>query len=209
MLAASPAVAQGLVLVLTRSPVRMRSSPAVQQPAKPGAPAESWVAAACTERHSEVSHCDRRSKRSTRDGRRNSLPAVRRCAILLRFTCRERGLPSADHVCPLAAAGSTPGEAAGRHCDCGADTADNGAQRRRGPSMYEMEGPRQHPAALASRLLGRRALRGACLAALASRLLRCRVLRGTTGVRFPTSAPVARPFHRSRGLPRGGSRLRW
>jgi hypothetical protein len=32
--------------------------------------------------------------------------------------------------------------------------------------MYEMEGPRLRPAALASRLLGRRVLRGACLAAL-------------------------------------------
>jgi hypothetical protein len=73
--------------------------------------------------------------------------------------------------------------------------------------MYEMEGPRLRPAALASRLLGRRALRDARLAALANRLLRCRVLRGTTGVKFPTSAPVARPFHRSLGFPWGGSRL--
>ena len=46
-------------------------------------------------------------------------------------------------------------------------------------------------------------------AALASRLLRCRVLRGATGVRFPPSAPVARPFHRSLGFPWGGSRLQW
>jgi hypothetical protein len=92
--------------------------------------------------------------------------------------------------------------------------------------MYEMEGPRQRPAALASRLLGRhvprdaclaalanrllgrRVLLGGCLAALANRLLRCRVLRGATGVRFPTSAPVSRPFHRSLGFPWGGSRLR-
>ena len=44
--------------------------------------------------------------------------------------------------------------------------------------MYEMEGPRLRLAALASRLLGRRALRDARLAALANRLLRCRVLRG-------------------------------
>jgi hypothetical protein len=51
--------------------------------------------------------------------------------------------------------------------------------------MYEMEGPRLRPAALASRLLGHRALRDACLAALANRLLRCRLLRGTTGCQFP------------------------
>ena len=75
--------------------------------------------------------------------------------------------------------------------------------------MYEMEGPRRCPAALASRLLSRRALRCIRLAALANRLLRCLVLRGSTGVRFPTSAPVARPFHRSLGFPWGGSRLRW
>ena len=75
--------------------------------------------------------------------------------------------------------------------------------------MYEMEGPRLRPAALASRLLGRRALRGARLASLANRLLRCRVLRDATGVRFPTSAPVAWLFRRSQGFPRGGSRLQW
>jgi hypothetical protein len=75
--------------------------------------------------------------------------------------------------------------------------------------MYEMEGPRLRPAALASRLLGRLVLRDARLAALANRLLRCLVLRGATGVRFPTSAPVARPFRRSRGFPWGGSRLQW
>jgi hypothetical protein len=51
--------------------------------------------------------------------------------------------------------------------------------------MYEMEGPRLRHTALACRLLGHRALRDACPAALASRLLRCRVLRGATGVRFP------------------------
>jgi hypothetical protein len=51
--------------------------------------------------------------------------------------------------------------------------------------MYEMEGPRLRPAALANRLLGRRALRDARLAALANRLLRCRVLRGATDVRNP------------------------
>ena len=65
-----------------------------------------------------------------------------------------------------------------------------------------MEGPRLRLAALASRLLDRRALRGARLAALANRLLRCRLLLGATGAGLPTSAPVARPFHRSLGLPR-------
>ena len=75
--------------------------------------------------------------------------------------------------------------------------------------MYEMEGPRLRLAALASRLLDRRALRGARHAALANRLLRCRVLRGATCVSFPTSAPVARRFRRSLGLPWGGSRLQW
>ena len=69
--------------------------------------------------------------------------------------------------------------------------------------MYEMEGPRLRPAALASRLLGHRALRDACLAALANRLLRCVCCVAPPVVRFPTSAPVARPFHRSRGFPRG------
>ena len=68
--------------------------------------------------------------------------------------------------------------------------------------MYEMEGPRLRPAALANRLLGRRALRDARLAALANRLLRCRVLRGATGLGIPPSAPVARPFRRSLGFPR-------
>jgi hypothetical protein len=75
-----------------------------------------------------------------------------------------------------------------------------GAQRRRGPSMYEMEGPRLRPAALTSRLLSRRVLRDACLAALAGRLLRCCLRLSATGVRFPTSAPVAQLFRRSRGL---------
>jgi hypothetical protein len=69
--------------------------------------------------------------------------------------------------------------------------------------MYEMEGPRLRLAALASRLLGRRALRGARLAALANRLLRCCVLRGATDFSLPTSAPVARPFRRSLGFPPG------
>jgi hypothetical protein len=75
--------------------------------------------------------------------------------------------------------------------------------------MYEMEGPRLRPAALASRFLDRRALRDARLAAVANRFLRCRVLRGATGVRFPPSAPVTRPFRRSQGLPWSGSRLQW
>ena len=75
--------------------------------------------------------------------------------------------------------------------------------------MYEMEGPRLRLAALASRLLDRRALRGARLAALANRLLRCRVPRGATGVSLPDlragcpalpSVPWVSPG--------GGSRLR-
>jgi len=33
------------------------------------------------------------------------------------------------------------------------------------------------------------------------------VLRGTAGVRFPMSAPVARPFHRSLGFPWGGKHM--
>jgi hypothetical protein len=117
------------------------------------------------------------------------------------------GFAPADQVCQLAAAGSTPTRADGCRqepigCRQEPCVKHNGAKRRRGPSMYEMEGPRLRPAALASRLLGRRALRGARLASLASRLLRCRVLRDATGVRFPTSAPVAWPFRRSRGFPR-------
>ena len=73
--------------------------------------------------------------------------------------------------------------------------------------MYEMEGPRLRPAALvADCSAAARCVTPASLA-LANRLLRCRVLRGAAGVRFPTSAPVARPFHRSLGFPWGGSRL--
>jgi hypothetical protein len=63
--------------------------------------------------------------------------------------------------------------------------------------MYEMEGPRLRPAALASRLLGRRVLRDACLAALANRLLRCRVLQGTRRCQIPdvrAGCPALPPF---------------
>ncbi len=85
--------------------------------------------------------------------------------ILLRFTRRERGLTPAGDVCQLSAAGSTP-HVSRLNANVSNGAGNSRAQRRRGPSMYEIEGPRLRPAALASRLLGRRALRDACLAAL-------------------------------------------
>ncbi len=57
--------------------------------------------------------------------------------------------------------------------------------------MYEMEGPRPAWAAL-------QADDSAALCGWPA-----------TGVRLPPSAPVARPFQRSRSFPRGGTHLQW